>query len=196
MGKIFYMMGKSSVGKDTIYQKLLEDQELNLKKIILYTTRPIRTGELQGKEYFFVSDKRCAELKKRGKIVELRSYKTCLGDWKYFTVDDGQIALDNGNYIVMGTLESYNQTKAYYGKENIIPIMLILDDATRLQRALDREKTQDFPQYEELCRRFLADTKDFSKEKIEEAGIKSFFKNENLEDCLEKIKKCIRNTIY
>ena len=109
MGKIFYLMGKSSVGKDTIYQKLLENQELKLKKVIMYTTRPIRTGELQGKEYFFVSDKKCAELKQRGKIVELRSYKTCLGVWKYFTVDDGQIALDNGNYIVMGTLESYNQ---------------------------------------------------------------------------------------
>ncbi len=196
MGKIFYLMGKSSVGKDTIYQKLLENQELKLKKVIMYTTRPIRTGELQGKEYFFVSDKKCAELKQRGKIVELRSYKTCLGVWKYFTVDDGQIALDNGNYIVMGTLESYNQTRTYYGKENVVPIMLILDDATRLQRALDREKIQEFPQYEELCRRFLADTKDFSKEKMKEAGIKTFFENENLEDCLEKIKKCIRNTIY
>ena len=196
MGKIFYLMGKSSVGKDTIYQKLLENQELKLKKVIMYTTRPIRTGELQGKEYFFVSDKKCAELKQRGKIVELRSYKTCLGVWKYFTVDDGQIALDNGNYIVMGTLESYNQTRTYYGKENVVPIMLILDDATRLQRALDREKIQEFPQYEELCRRFLADTKDFSKENMKEAGIKTFFENENLEDCLEKIKKCIRNTIY
>ena len=107
-----------------------------------------------------------------------------------------QYLLDNGNYIVMGTLESYNQTRTYYGKENVVPIMLILDDATRLQRALDREKIQEFPQYEELCRRFLADTKDFSKEKMKEAGIKTFFENENLEDCLEKIKKCIRNTIY
>ena len=164
MGKIFYLMGKSSVGKDTIYQKLLENQELKLKKVIMYTTRPIRTGELQGKEYFFVSDKKCAELKQRGKIVELRSYKTCLGVWKYFTVDDGQIALDNGNYIVMGTLESYNQTRTYYGKENVVPIMLILDDATRLQRALDREKIQEFPQYEELCRRFLADKRFFQRE--------------------------------
>ena len=129
MGKIFYMMGKSSVGKDTIYQKLLEDQELNLKKIILYTTRPIRTGELQGKEYFFVSDKRCAELKKRGKIVELRSYKTCLGDWKYFTVDDGQIALDNGNYI-KANIEDKNKKQISSSAENSNNIVIVETEYT------------------------------------------------------------------
>lgn len=44
MGKIFYIMGKSSSGKDTIYRRLLEDKELELRNIILYTTRPMRQG--------------------------------------------------------------------------------------------------------------------------------------------------------
>ena len=44
MGKIFYIMGKSSSGKDTIYKKLLGDRELELRNIILYTTRPMRQG--------------------------------------------------------------------------------------------------------------------------------------------------------
>ena len=52
MGKIFYIMGKSASGKDKIYSILLADQELNLRKMVLYTTRPVREGEENGKQYF------------------------------------------------------------------------------------------------------------------------------------------------
>ena len=53
MGKLFYIMGKSSSGKDTIYKRLMEDGDLSFKNIVGYTTRPIREGETNGKEYFF-----------------------------------------------------------------------------------------------------------------------------------------------
>ena len=49
MGKIFYIMGKSASGKDRIYSLLAAHKELNLKTLILYTTRPIRVGEQDGK---------------------------------------------------------------------------------------------------------------------------------------------------
>ena len=52
----------------------------------------------------------------------------------------------------------------------------------RLQRALERERRQENPKYEELCRRFLADEKDFSEEKLKEAGITKRFCNESLEE--------------
>ena len=48
MGKIFYIMGKSASGKDKIYSRLAGNKELNLKKLILYTTRPVRDGEENG----------------------------------------------------------------------------------------------------------------------------------------------------
>ena len=50
MGKIFCLMGKSATGKDTIYKKLTEDQELLLRRLVPYTTRPIRDGESEGRE--------------------------------------------------------------------------------------------------------------------------------------------------
>ena len=56
MGKIFYIMGKSSSGKDSIYRMLEEDQELGLKRLVIYTTRPIRDGEKNGREYFFTDE--------------------------------------------------------------------------------------------------------------------------------------------
>ena len=42
MGFIFYLMGKSSSGKDTIYKKLIEKENFPLKTVVGYTTRPIR----------------------------------------------------------------------------------------------------------------------------------------------------------
>lgn len=50
MGKIFYVMGKSASGKDTIYKELRE-RIPELKTVVLYTTRPIRDGETEGVEY-------------------------------------------------------------------------------------------------------------------------------------------------
>ena len=44
MGKIYYLMGKSSSGKDTMFKRLIEDKELALKTIVGYTTRPMREG--------------------------------------------------------------------------------------------------------------------------------------------------------
>lgn len=73
----------------------------------------------------------------------------------------------------------------------MIPVLLEVDDGVRLQRALDRERRQETPKYEELCRRYLADAEDFSEEKIREAGVTKRFSNENLEQCLAQIEKYI-----
>ena len=61
MGKIFYLMGKSASGKDTIYKKVKE-QMPELKTIVIYTTRPIREGEQNGREYHFVDDDKLKQL--------------------------------------------------------------------------------------------------------------------------------------
>lgn len=190
MGKIVYLMGKSSTGKDTIFRRLLKDEELDLKRIVPYTTRPVRNGEHQGVEYFFVDEARFQEMKEQGKVIEDREYHTYHGLWRYFTVDDGQIEPE-GHYIMIGTLEGYRLLQAYYGREKLLPVLIDLDDGVRLQRALDREKKQQHPRYEEMCRRFLADSADFDNEKIREAGIDRSFINDKLEDCLREIKAYI-----
>ena len=161
MGKIFYIMGKSSSGKDTIYKRLLGDQELKLRNIILYTTRPMRQGEMPGREYYFVEEGTFQEFQKQGKIIEARTYQTVYGPWIYFTADDGQIELEKRNYLGIGTLESYMNMKEYYGEKNLCPLYIEVEDGERLKRAICREELQQEPKYAEMCRRFLADTQDF-----------------------------------
>ena len=187
MGKIIVLMGKSSTGKDTIYKRLLEDNPYSLKRIVPYTTRPIRIGEEEGVEYHFTDETGYLALQAGGKIIEARAYHTYHGIWRYFTVDDGQIT-EEDHYLIIGTLEAYAQMKRYFGREKMIPLLIELDDGVRLQRALDRERSQQNPRYEEMCRRFLADSEDFAEGKIREAGIDRRFVNDDLDRCLEEIK--------
>lgn len=192
MGKIFCIMGKSSSGKDTLYQLLLNKEELHLSRIIPYTTRPRRRLEEDGREYFFVDEKQQQKMEEEGKIIELRSYDTVHGIWKYFTADDGQISLENHNYLMIATLEAYEKMLLFFGKEVMVPIYVEVEDGIRLQRALDREKLQDYPKYAELCRRFLADTEDFSQEKLLHANINRRFYNETLEKTCQEIGAYIK----
>ena len=192
MGKIFYIMGKSSSGKDTIYKKLLGDRELELRNIILYTTRPMRQGELPGREYYFVGEETFQEFQKQGKIIEARTYQTVYGPWIYFTADDGQIELDKRNYLGIGTLESYMNMKHYYGEDKLYPLYIEVEDGERLKRAIRREELQQEPKYAEMCRRFLADTEDFSEENLKRAGITKRFSNIDPESCIKELKNCIQ----
>lgn len=192
MGKIFYVMGKSASGKDTIYKRLLEMQP-QLKRVILYTTRPIREGERDGEEYYFTDDDRMGELREAGKIIEERTYQTALGPWSYFTADDGQIDVKSENtYLMIGTLESYEKTKDYYGEEQLVPVYIEAEDGNRLKRALEREFKQKQPKYAELCRRYLADEEDFKEENLKRCKIERRFVNDNLEECLNNILKIIK----
>lgn len=191
MGKIFYIMGKSSCGKDTIYKKLLSLDKCNLKRIVPYTTRPIRDKEQNGVDYYFIDDEKLDEYRNKGLIIELREYNTVHGIWKYLTVDDGNTNLENNDYITIGTPESFEKMVKYYGKEKIVPILITVDDGVRLERALKRERAQEKPKYAEMCRRFLADEADFDKSIIESLGINNVFANDDLETCVAKIEDFI-----
>ena len=135
------------------------------------------------------------QLKAENKIIECRCYNTVYGKWYYFTAKDSQIALDKYNYLVIGTLESYIKTRDYFGADKVVPIYIDLDDGERLSRALKRERKQRQPKYEEMCRRFIADEKDFSKENLERAGITRHFDNYSLNDCINNIMEYINNLI-
>lgn len=186
MAKLYVVMGKSSTGKDTIYKEL--KVKTDLKSIVMYTTRPMREGETDGREYYFVSDEAALDYEKKDKIIEIRKYNTIHGVWKYFTLDDGQIIQESDNkYLIIATLEAYKKYISYYGKEMIIPIYIEVDDKTRIHRAISREDTQVYPKYAEMCRRFLADEEDFSEEKLTDAGITKRYTNDVLSRCVEEI---------
>lgn len=192
MSYIFVLIGKSATGKDTLYQELMQSKELSLKEIISYTTRPIRSGEKNGEAYYFVKEEKMQELMDAGKVIEHRAYQTFHGIWHYFTVDDGQVNLKESDYLLIMTLQGFEQIRDYYGKEVVIPFYIEITDKERLHRALHREDRQKYPKYAELCRRFLADEVDFSEEYLQKLGIKKRYLNMNKRSCVKKIMKDIQ----
>lgn len=193
--KLIYIIGKSSSGKDTIYKILKE--KINVNTYVMYTTRPMRDGEIDGVTYHFISNeemKNYINEKKEYKVIETRTYQTIHGPWTYTTIDDYQFKTDK-DILMLGTLESYVQTKKYFENSDMVkllPVYIEVPDNIRLRRALDREEQQVKPKYLEMCRRFIADSEDFSESNIENAGIHRRFQNINLDECVDNILEYIK----
>ena len=92
------------------------------------------------------------------------------GPWTYYTVDDGQFDVaDDESCLMIGTLESYEKMCAYFEVGKMVPVYIEVPDGIRLLRAVKREENQKKPD-DWLCRRYLADEKDFSEENLETLG--------------------------
>lgn len=185
-GKLYVLMGKSASGKDTVYRQLLA-RDSHLSPLVIYTTRPMRDGETEGKTYHYTDAAGLQKLRAAGRVIECRTYHTMLGDWNYFTVDDGRVGTPGSAYLVIGTPESYRQLRYYYGTEIVRPLYIELEDGERLERALKRERAEQNPHYDELCRRFLADQADFAEEKLGQLGIGKRYENQDADRCAEAI---------
>ena len=188
MHRLYYIMGKSATGKDTIYRELHE--RFGFQPLILYTTRPMRQNEENGREYFFIDRETLHKMYAKDQILESRSYETVHGIWTYCTARN--FDLDSESRFGVGTIDSYLSIREKLGAENIVPIYIEVDDRTRLLRAIERESREPQPNYEELCRRFLADAKDFSEMHLAGAGITRRFINDDLAHCLAEIEAFIR----
>ncbi len=195
MKNIIYIMGKSSSGKDTIFNILKND--LDVTTYVMYTTRPKRNDEVEGKTYNFISQEEMQDYiigAKKNYLIEERTYNTVYGPWTYATIEDNQFMTEK-DMLMLGTLESYAKIKEHFsGAKNIkiIPIYIEVPDGIRLRRALDREDKQESPKYIELCRRFLADSKDFSEENIAKQNIQKRFQNMELSECVKEIEEYIK----
>lgn len=196
MGKIFCLLGKSCSGKDTLFKALSEDQDLELQPVIIYTTRPKRNNEVSGREYYFIDEATLHDYARQGKIIEQREYNTIKGKWYYCTIDDKQIDLNKNNYLIITTLAAFQELQNYFGAAKVIPLYIMVDDETRLLRAIKREKQQIQPNYDEVCRRFLADNRDFSRSGLTTCGILAYYCNRNLKECFLAVKTAIQEKIH
>ncbi len=68
-GIIFVVSAPSGTGKTTICRRVIEEID-NIRFSVSYTTRPIRKGEIDGRDYYFVNKEKFEELISRGFFVE------------------------------------------------------------------------------------------------------------------------------
>lgn len=153
-------IGKSGAGKDTFLKKQVA---LGVSPIISYTTRPMREGEVDGVDYYFVSLIKFLEMLDHKQIAEWRSYDTLVANqpakWYY-----GSPWLDiNKDYVGVVTPSGVLEYVKLYGAENINVIYVVTDDNIRRERAELRGSFDEI----EWNRRVETDNKDFSPEIIQ-----------------------------
>lgn len=176
MIKLIYVLGKSCSGKDTVCKEVLkhyENEGKPLKELIIYTTRRMREGEVQGETYNFVTQEELDNLKDHPDyhFIESRTYDTMYGKWTYATIVHEDIFKDDSVYINIGTLESLEKVQYTFGGNNILPIYLNTTPDVLMQRAIDRITDKYYvPAYLEACRRFIQDEEDFSPLKLSKIG--------------------------
>ncbi len=183
-GKIIFYIGPSSSGKDTIFKKTL--LVYDIIRILLLTTRPPRPGEINGNEYDFITDENMKTMDINHELIERRDYNTIHGIWSYAT-SKSSIDLTRSNYLTLNTWDGYQKFLNFYSKDCLIPIYIELDKGLRLQRSLDREKKSKNSDYSEMCRRFLADEQDFTKEMIETYKPLIINNNGTIEETMEQV---------
>ncbi len=153
-------IGKSGAGKDTFCKKRVRTGS---KPIISYTTRPIRTGEINGVDYNYVTDEEFFNLINNDSLMEFRHYNT-LFDGKpavwYYGSPKVDPAYEYSCVVDINGAISYIKT---YGPENIDIVYVAVDDDIRVERA----KTRGTFSEEEWNRRLIDDNEKFSIERLE-----------------------------
>lgn len=139
--KIFALLGYMGVGKDTILKQVLKDID-DVKPIISTTTRPMRKGETEGVEYYFIDD---VEFFRRGTdFVEQRIYHTKVKEngvekdatWRY-GIERAELEKDDYLIVIVDSV-GYKELKNYVGNGKIVPIFISAPQEELKARALAR----------------------------------------------------------
>ena len=139
--KIFALLGYMGVGKDTILKQVLKDID-DVKPIISTATRPMRKGETEGVEYYFIDD---VEFFRRGTdFVEQRIYNTKVKEngvekdatWRY-GIERAELEKDDYLIVIVDSV-GYKELKNYVGNNKIVPIFISAPQEELKARALAR----------------------------------------------------------
>lgn len=183
--KIYFLVGQSNTGKDTLKRELLKRLP-NIKDYVYCTTRPMRDGEVEGREYYFRSREQYEV--DVNNIIESRVYNFN-GDLPvvYYSlpVDENE----EDEYIVTGTPDMCHSYIKYYGEDVVKPIFIIVSDRERLVRGIKREDNNK-GNYKEVARRFYDEFTEYTEENISSLSGVVNVVNDDLEDCIEAIR-CI-----
>lgn len=156
MKKIIVLLGASATGKDTVVKHISEKYSIPIA--VSYTTRPMRSNETQGVEYYFISDDEMHEKFKNGEVIEHTSYYIQSEDVSY-TYANVTSEFEKGDYIltILNPHGLYQFKQSLY-KDNLVSIMLNCDDRVRLIRSLNRDENVNV---KEVLDRAIRDELDF-----------------------------------
>lgn len=181
------LVGRSSSGKDTIARELINK---GYKRIISHTTRPMRVNESHGVDYWFESyvgydDTLC-----------LKSYKVANNEvWRYWFDKNEIISAIHSNETYIAIADPEGCKELHQLGADIIFVYVPVE--TSLERYYLRESKNKNPDYKEVIRRVLADSKDFEvmeREALVEGKYKIVSNyDRKLSDVVDCVERMIKN---
>lgn len=155
--KITIISGFMSTGKDTLLNKMVNEQ--GYEGCVSHTTRPMRVGETNGKEYFFVDKDKFYAMATKGEFVETRKYftnvevdgKSLRTIWLY-GLSKAQLKFNDKPKVVILDKQGATELVDYVGRENVHWVYLKCSEDELYRRA---EKRGDY--IEEVKRRIEDD---------------------------------------
>lgn len=150
------LMGEMATGKDYLLDYIVKTY--GFKRIVTYTTRPKRTGEVDGVSYHFITEREFLEKERNGFFLEVQVYRTKRGDWFYGTSKES--CLEDNSIIILdknGWLE-YNKVV-----DNVSIFLYNNSDIEKFYRACKRIGTSvSQKEIEEIHRRLNIDKNKFA----------------------------------
>lgn len=191
--KLFCLLGYSSVGKDTILKQVLKDMD-NVKPIVSTTTRPMRKGEIEGVEYYFIDDKTFME--KGSDFVEQRIYHTKVKEngvekdatWRY-GIERMELEKDDYLIVIVDSV-GYKELKNYVGNNKIVPIFISAPQEELKARALARGDLEA-----EVDRRLKDDYERFMDFRVRTVYHEVKNTNGRLEEAIKEVENIITKHI-
>lgn len=187
-GVIFIVSGPSGSGKTTLAQQILRDQELRDKitKSISYTTRPKRSGERSGRDYFFVSEAKFKQELAAKNILEWTNY---LGYYYGTPRDFVDRRLKQGKSILLCVdLKGVRALRRFYHKDSVA-IFILPPSIRELKKRIENRCNKVTK--EEINRRLK-----LAKNEMSSAGKFDYrLMNKDLTSAVKQLKKIIINRI-
>jgi len=179
-GKIIVISGPSGCGKTTICKELIKKNK-NFVFSVSYTTRLKREGEINGKDYFFVSEQEFLKMVRQKKLVEwAKVYNNYYGTPKEPLLK----AINSGKDILLDIDVQGGKNIKKIFPESILIFVLPPSYEVLKQRIISRAK--DKP--EEIKKRL----KNLEKEIKNSKYYDYFIINDNLEETIKNIQSIIK----
>lgn len=147
--KIIAICGKAGAGKDTLLKHLT--MKYVVHEIISCTTRPMREGEKEGVNYYYLTKEQFVQKLMNDEMLEATEFNS----WFYGTMKQG---LDPEGWNVGVFNPEGIEALAENSEIELYTIYLDVPGKIRLLRQLNREED---PNVDEIIRRYSADENDF-----------------------------------
>lgn len=136
---ILVLLGASGTGKSTIERKLVENY--SFEKIISFTTRTIRPNEINGRDYYFISNSEFEEILSENQFAEYDEYSQhrLYGTLKSDYIDDKEI-----DRVVVLTPNGYRQLKKNVDNHSFFTVLITANLGTCMKRYIDRCGVENF----------------------------------------------------